>query len=146
MMLLNDFLICVAALGANITCSVNEAIAPCFNPVCLGDLVTINSTTIPSNDNYWKLPSGSCPGDSIQLPQGMWQGCGGMSMICGPFKALNFGPDSSSGKCLTSALTFGVNTTAFIRCGSSDINGSVSDTTNITIMTIGNILLTCVTV
>ena len=111
---------------------------PCDSPVCPGDQVVITSTTVASTDNYWKLPSGSCSGDSIQLPQGAGQGCGGMSMTCGPFQARNLGPDPS-GKCLTSALTFSVRTTVSIQCGASAVTGILYDTIDVNMSTLGNV-------
>ena len=105
--------------------------------VCPGTQVALNCTSAANNfegsrRNLWKLPVGTCPdkNDSIQLPQGAGQGCGGMVTNCGPlFRACNVAPDPLSGMCLTSVLTFVANGTITILCGSSDQSDEIAIST-----------------
>ena len=85
--------------------------------VCSGAQVTLTCTCTLTTD-LWKLPVGTCPdkNDSILLTEGANQNCGGTLGTCGPYRAQGSGPDSSSGRCLTSTLTFVANTTVTILC------------------------------
>ena len=132
--------------SAQVSCLANDAMIQCVAAVvCPGTVMSYTSTTIPSINNYWKLPPGSClsKGDTIQLIQGPGASCSGSVDTCGPYRAQNSGPDPSSGKCLTSTLTFVANTTVTILCGASDSNSNPSDTASSSITTIGKHIFTC---
>ena len=131
--------------SAQVTCLVNNVMIQCVAAVvCPGTEMAVTSTTIPSINNYWKLPTGSCPskGDTIQLIQGPEASCSGSVDTCGPYRAQNSGPDAS-GRCLTSTLTFVANTTTLIVSGASDSNSNPTDAASSNIMTIGKHIFTC---